>query len=179
MDMSLSPLKDYIEQDGALIHRLANLVGNVTIGEGSRIDAFVTITGNVTIGHHTHIANGVAIFGGGGVSVGNYVGLSGGVKVYSTTEDVSGEWITNPTVPARFRNPDTRPIRIGDHVVMGAGSIAFPGADLPDGAYLGALSMCRHPLAEWSINAGIPATFKRYRSRKALELAAQFEREAL
>ncbi|MDQ5979352.1 MAG: hypothetical protein QG602_2326, partial [Verrucomicrobiota bacterium] len=64
MDMSLSPLKDYIEQDGALIHRLANLVGNVTIGEGSRIDAFVTITGNVTIGHHTHIANGVAIFGG-------------------------------------------------------------------------------------------------------------------
>ena len=168
-------MKDYIEQDGALIHRLANIAGNVTIGEGSRIDAFVTITGRVTIGHHTHIANGCAIFGGGRVTIGNYVGLSGGSKVYSTTEDVSGDWITNPTVPAKFRNPDTRPIRIGDHVVMGAGSIAFPGADLPEGAYLGALSMCRHMLTPWSINAGIPATFKRYRSRKALELAAEFE----
>ena len=173
--MECQAFPDFIEKGGALIHRLSNITGNVTIGRGSRIDAFVTITGNVSIGHHTHVATGACIFGGGGVTIGNYVGLSGGIKIYSTTEDVSGDWATNPTVPAKYRNPDVRPIRIGDHVVMGAGSVIFPGADLPDGAYLGALSMCRKPLREWSINAGIPATFRRDRSRNVLELVKDFE----
>lgn len=176
MDLRLPPVtNDYIERDGAFIHRLANLVGDVRIGRGSRVDAFVTITGNVSIGRYCHIGTGVMLFGGAGITVGDYVGFSGGSKVFSSTEDVGGEWITNPTVPLKYRNPINAHIRIGDHAEMGAGSIAFPGAELPEGAYLGALSMVKHRLEPWSINVGVPAKFKRWRSRGALLLAKEFE----
>lgn len=168
-------MSDFTEMDGAFVHRLANLTGNVVIGRGSRIDAFVTITGNVTIGRNTHIATGSMIFGGGGVTIGDYAGLSGGTKVYSATEDVCGDWITNPTVEARFRNPQVAHIRIGDHAVMGAGSIIFPGAELFEGAYLGSLSMTKNPIPEWTIYAGVPAKYIRARKRGALLLAKEIE----
>lgn len=168
-------MNDYLPLGGGIVHRLANICGDVSVGEGTRIDAFVTITGRVRIGRFAHIATGCMIFGAGGVDIGDYVGISGGTKIYSCTEDVSGDWITNPTVPAKYRNPQVAHIRIGDHAVMGAGSIAFPGAEFEEGAYLGALSMARHKLTAWSINAGIPAEFKRPRARGALEKAKEFE----
>ena len=168
-------MSDFTMRGGALVHRLSNIAPSVVIGRNSRIDAFVTITGNVTIGHHTHIATGCMIFGGGGVTIGDYVGLSGGTKVYSATEDVCGDWITNPTVPDEYRNPHIAHIRIGDHSVMGAGSVIFPGADFEEGAYLGSLSMCRGKIPEWTIYAGIPAVYKKDRARGALKLAKEFE----
>lgn len=160
---------------GARIHRLANITGDVVIGYGSRIDAYVTITGCVRIGRFTHVATGACIFGGSGVTIGDYVGLSGGTKVYSATEDVSGDYITNPTVPDAYRNPLKAHIHIADHAVMGAGSILFPGGELQEGTYLGALSMCRDPLRPWSINVGVPCHYLRDRTRGALELAKKWE----
>jgi len=166
---------EFYTLNGAQIHRLANIVGDVIVGPGSRIDAYCTITGHVRIGKNTHIATGCCIFGGGGVFIGDYVGLSGGTKIYSATEDVSGDWITNPTVSDEFRNPHKAEIHIEDHCVMGAGSIIFPGGFMPEGAYLGALSMCKEALLPWSINVGVPSRMVRRRSRGALAKAKAWE----
>lgn len=168
-------MHDFIERDGAFIHKWANIVGDVTIGKGSRIDAFVTITGNVSIGRYVHIGTGAMIFGAAGVRIGDYAAMSPGAKIFTATEDVGGDWITNPTVPGEYRNPIVAPVNLGDHAEMGAGSIALPGADLPEGAFLGSLSMTKKPLAPWSINAGVPAVFKKYRSQGALKKAAELE----
>lgn len=173
-------MSDFLETPtGALIHRLANIVGRCEVGEGSRIDAFVTITGNVAIGRYCHIGTGACIFGSEGVVIGDYASLSPGARIFTATEDVGGEWITNPTVPARYRNPIKAPVLLGDHAEMGSGSVALPGADMPEGAFLGALSMTKERLLPWSIYAGVPAKFKKYRTRGALALAADFEQSQI
>ena len=153
-------LSDYVlTPDGGLVHRLANIVGNVRVGQGSRIDAFVTITGDVVIGKYTHIGLNCSLLGGSGIRIGDYVGISPGVRIFSGTEDVSGEWVTNPTVPAHLRNPKTQMILIADHAFIGANSVLLPGARFQEGSGLGAQSLCKSQLDPWATYAGSPAKF--------------------
>lgn len=128
------------------------------------------MTGKVRIGRCVHISTGASIFGGAGVEIGDYSGLSVRVSVFTATEDMSGEWMMHPTSPALKRRPKVRAIKIGRHCTVGAGSVVLPGAEFPDGACLGALSLCKAPLHSWAIYAGIPARFIKWRSRRALEL---------
>ena len=169
---------DYEDRGGARVHRLANLAGNVTLGVGTRVDAFVTITGNVKIGRFCHISTGACIFGGAGFSMGDYSGLSAGVKVFTATEDVSGDSMMNPCAPEKYRAPIIAPIRVGDHCVVGANSVLLPGADLPDGAVVGALSLVKAQLSAWAIYAGVPARFIKSRSNNVLLLQDQLEKES-
>lgn len=161
---------DYEDRNGALVHKTANLVGGISLGEGSRVDAFVTITGTVIVGRRVHISAGACIFGTGGVVIDDYSAISAGVKVFTATEDLSGEWLCNPCSPKDRRRPIEAPIRIGKHCVVGANSVLLPGAELKDGACVGALSLVKRPLMGWTIYAGVPAKFIRRRSRRALEL---------
>lgn len=168
-------MRDFVKRGGGWVHKSANIVGDVEIGEGTRIDAFVTITGKVKIGRFVHVGNGSAIFGAGGVEMGDYSALSGNCYVYSATEDVSGEWVTNPTVPASLRNPTIRPIYIGPHAEMGTGAVLLPGAYMPEGSFLGALSLCKSKLEPWGIYVGVPAEFKKFRTRGVLAKVEEFE----
>lgn len=163
-------ISDYLKVGGGLVHPLANIVGNVRVGEGARIDAFVTITGDVEIGCYTHVGTMTCIFGTGGVSIGDYVGISPGVKIFTGTEDPSGEWVTNPTVPDHMRNPKVSPIRIADHCLIGANTVLLPGADMPQGAAVGCLSLVKHSLGAWALHAGVPARLIRARSRGVLDV---------
>ncbi len=168
----------YIHTLGARVHPLANLVGDdIVIGEGSRIDAFVTLTGKVRIGRNCHISTGASVFGGGGFFMGDYSGLSPGVKVFTSTEDVSGEWFMHPTSPEEYRQPITKSIRIGDHCAVCANAVLLPGADLPDGVVIGALSLVKRPVMSWSVWAGVPVVWLEDRSRKVLDLVNLKEAE--
>lgn len=161
----------YLERGGAFIHHLANLAGDIEIGEGSRIDAFVTITGKVKLGRCVHISTGACIFGGAGVEIGDHSGISPGVKVFTATEDVSGEWLMHPTAPAELRRVESKAIKIGRHCAVGANSVLLPGADLPDGVVVGALSLVKTPLRGWSVYAGVPVEYRYPRSQLAAQLA--------
>ena len=156
---------DYLKVGGGLVHRLANLVGNIRVGEGTRIDAFVTITGDVEIGKYTHIGLNCSLLGGAGIEIGDYVGISPGVRIFSGTEDVSGEWVTNPTVSEDLRNPKLSRIVIADHCFIGANSVVLPGTEMGEGAGLGAISLAKHELLPWSIYAGCPALFRGVRTQ--------------
>ena len=160
-------MSDFKDVSGALVHKTANIVGDVRIGAGSRIDAFVTITGPAVIGRFCHVGTGACIFGGAGFEMGDYSSLSPGAKVFTGTEDLSGEWGTNPM--ALPRNPITAPVRLGAHASMCAGSIALPGTDMPEGCILGALSLAKGRLTEWTIWAGVPAEPKKQRTRGILD----------
>lgn len=162
-----SGMGDFIVRGGAWVHRLANVLDGVEIGDGSRIDAYVTITGPVRIGRYTHIATGACLFGGMGIEVGDYSGISAGVKVFSSTDDFSGEWVGNPTVGKGQRKPHGKAIRIGNHCTLAANSVLL-AASMEDGAVLGALSLAKRDLPGWAIYAGVPAKFIKARSKGVL-----------
>lgn len=161
-------MSDYEERHGAFVHRLANVVGDVVIGEGTRVDAFVTITGHGVIGKGCHVGTGACIFGGAGFEIGNYTGISPGAKFFTGSEDFSGEWAVGPGARQELRNVIKAFVRIGSHCNVGANSILLPGSEMPDGCVIGALSLAKGRLSEWSIWAGVPAKKLKDRTRGVL-----------
>ncbi len=141
------------------------------IGDNARIDGFCVISGQVTIGRHVHIAAHCLVAGGErGITMEDFSGLAYFVQVFSQSDDYSGRTLTNPTVPARFKNEFKAPVRLGRHVIIGAGSVVFPGVDLAEGCSVGAMSLVKHSTQPWGIYAGHPARRVKDRSRDLLAL---------
>jgi acetyltransferase-like isoleucine patch superfamily enzyme len=161
-----------------LIARDSIFVGipNIAIGNHVRIDSnvtFASISGSLTIGDYVHIGGGSHINCTGGVVIGDFVAISQGVKIYSASDDYSGEFMTNPTVPRHLRRDQVGEISIGGHVIIGSGSVILPGVRLGEGAAIGALSVVKSNVPEFTVAAGSPAKFIRNRSRKVLALSQE------
>lgn len=124
--------------DRAAIHGAAEM----QIGDHSRIDDFCVLSGRITIGRNVHIAPFGLIAGGTpGVVLDDFSGMAYRVSIFAQTDDYSGQSMTNPTVPARFKRETRAAVRIGRHVILGAGAIICPGVELGDGSAVGAGSL--------------------------------------
>lgn len=143
------------------VHSTAVLVGceMISLGSRIRIDPYVVISvsGGISVGSNVHIATHCSLSGRAAVEIGDFCGLSQGVRVFASTDDFSGSALTGPTVPKEFTAVRSAPVRIGRHAVVGAGSVLLPGAELEEGVAVGALSMVDRRLEGWSIYAGAPA----------------------
>lgn len=152
----------------------------ISIGDNTRIDDFVVISagdGGISLGKNIHIAVYVSLIGKGKIAIGNYVSLSSRISVYSSNDDYSGKFMTNPTVDGRFTNVEHKNVYIGEHVIIGSGSVILPGATLKRGVVIGALSLVKAGIYKgFSIYGGIPATFIKNRSRNILKLEKEFEK---
>ena len=157
------------------LSRLASLHGasRISIGDHSRIDDFCVLSagdGGISIGRNVHIAVFCSLIGRGRIEIRDFVGLSGRTSIYSSTDDFSGEFLTGPTIPPTLTNMDHKPVTIGRHAIVGAVSVILPGTELRDGVALGALSLAKGVLEEFTIYVGSPAVRKKARSRRLLEL---------
>ena len=153
--------------NNVLISRKASIYGAeyMSIGDNVRIDDFCILSGNLLIGDHVHIAAYVALYGGiEGIEIHNFAGVSARTIVYAVSDDYTGEGMTNPTVPDKYRKVTHGKVIICKHALIGAGSIVLPGVTLGEGSSFGAISLINKNADEWSINVGIPS--KKISSRK-------------
>lgn len=145
----------------------------IALGSDLRIDDYCVLAGGVGIdlGNFVHIACFCGLFGGAGIVMEDFAGLSAHVLIYSTSDDYSGQSLTNPTVPERYK-PGLRaaPVALGRHVIVGAHTTVLPGAVLAEGAAVGAHSLVNRNCEAWSIYAGVPAKKLGPRSRALLAL---------
>lgn len=159
-----------------LIAKNCNIVGieNISIGNNVRIDAFTTIiaagSGYLNIGSYIHIGGYSAIFAGAGVEMEDFSGLSQGVKIYSKSDDYSGEHMTNPTVSSDLTGVIEGKVKIGRHAIIGSQSIVLPGVEVKEGVAVGANSLLTKTTEEWYIYFGSPAKKIKKRKRNPLEL---------
>lgn len=163
-----------------MISRKASFFGaeRIVLGDHVRIDDFCVLSagqGGISIGRHVHVAVFSSLIGRGAIRIGDYANLSSRVSVYSSSDDYSGEWMTNPTVPEEYTMVHHADVLIGAHAIIGAGAVVLPGVVIGEGAAIGALSLVRVPCEPFTIVAGTPARRVGVRSRRCLELAAQFE----
>lgn len=150
---------------------------NISIGDNTRIDDYCVLSagnGGIIIGRNVHISVYASIIGKGKIYVGDFTALSGRVSIYSSNDDYSGEYMTNPTVDPRLTNVTHKDVNIGKHVIVGAGSIILPGVTLGDGVAVGALSLVRKNCESFHIYGGIPARLIKKRSKKLLEKEKKF-----
>lgn len=148
----------------------------IEIGDNSRIDDFCVISGLVSIGRYVHIAPHCLVAGGEkGIVMEDFSGLAYFVQVFSQSDDYTGMSMTNPTVPAIYKRETKKPVFLGRHVIVGAGSVIFPGVTLAEGCSVGALSLVNRSTEPWGVYVGNPA--RRVKERKKALL--DFERELL
>ena len=164
------------------IHTTCILVGleNMRIGSNVRIDPFCTLIaaeGSIEIGSYVHIGGYSFLSGGEGIRIEDFAGLSQGVRVYSRSDDYSGETLTNPMVPERYRKVTKGPVRLDRHVIVGSGSVILPGVTVGEGTAIGAMSLVRKSLDPWGVYFGVPARRLRDRSKDLLEMERLFRQD--
>lgn len=145
----------------------------ISIADKARIDDFAVISagaGGISIGRHVHIAVGVTLIGSEEIVVEDFAGISARSNVYSSNDDYSGVAMTGPTIPDEFRKIDSRPVRVGRHVIVGAGCVVTPGVTLGEGAAVGSLSLVNKDVPPFEIHGGVPARKLADRRRALLEL---------
>jgi galactoside O-acetyltransferase len=159
-----------------LIHPTAVLVdcARISLGDHIRIDPFCVLSGSdMEIGSYVHIGSHCSLSGAGRIVLEDFSCLSHGVKLFSSRDDFSGGSMTNASVPAELRNVVHGEVRLGRHVVVGAGTVVMPGVTIGEGSAVGALSFVDSSLEDWGIYAGIPARRIRERKKDLLALEAQ------
>lgn len=143
----------------------------IEIGDRSRIDDFCILSGRLTIGNNVHIAPLCLVAGGEkGIVFKDFSGLAYHVQVFTQSDDYSGATLTNPTVPVEFKCETKKAVVIGKHVIVGAGSIIFPGVEVADGCSVGALTLVNKSTEEWGIYLGNPARRIKNRKKDLLDL---------
>jgi acetyltransferase-like isoleucine patch superfamily enzyme len=103
--------------------------------------------------------------------------LSSGVKIYSASDDYLGRSMTNPTVPEKYKKVKIGKVILEKHVIIGSSSVILPNVTIGEGASVGALSLVKDNLEEWSVYAGSPVKKLGKRLKKPLELEKLFLEE--
>lgn len=111
----------------------------------------VTNPEKVSIGAHCNLAEGVFITGGGGVTIGNYVGLGPDVKIWSVNHRYA-----DPDQPWMLQGYDQHPVVIEDDAWLGASCFVMPGVTIGRGAILSAGTVLMKSIPPYAIVAGNP-----------------------
>lgn len=146
---------------------------NITIGNNTRIDDFCVLSageGGIEIGSYIHIAVYSSLIGAGKILLQDFSNISSKVAIYSSNDDYSGEFMTNPMVPSEYTSVNHAPVTIGRHVIVGSGSVILPNVTLEDGVAIGALSLVTKNCEAFGIYMGTPAKKIKERKRDLLEL---------
>ncbi len=164
--------------DNVKISKKASIYGanHIKIGSNVRIDDFCVLsagTEGFEIGSHVHIAVYAAMIGKAKITLGDFCGISSRVTIYSSNDDYSGNYLTGPTLNAPYTNVTHAPVDLGKHVIVGSGTIILPGVVLGEGVAVGANSLVNKSFEEFQVIMGVPAKYKKNRSRKLLELESK------
>jgi len=160
-----------------LISRKASIYSPelIEIGNNVRIDDFCILSGKIKIGNYVHIAAGCYLFAGDvGIELNDFSGLSSRVTIYAVTDDFSGDFLTNPTVPEEYRHVIKEKVVLEKHVLIGSGSTILPGVFIDEGTAIGAMTLISKNIGSWKVVMGIPARIVSERNRKILEIEEEF-----
>lgn len=147
----------------------------IEIGDNSRIDDFCVISGRVQIGKNVHITPQCLIAGGEkGIILEDFTTIAYNVKIFTQSDDYSGETMTNSTIPTKYKNEYKKEILIKKHSIIGTASIIVPGVTLETGTSIGAMSLVLHSTEAWSIYIGSPAKKINNRSKSLLNLEKDY-----
>ena len=145
------------------------------IGDNSRVDDFCVLSGVLKIGRNVHVAPMCLVAGGvKGIILSDFCGLAYHVQIFTQSDDYSGLTMTNPTIPKKYKREKMLSVCLGRHVIIGAGSIVFPGVVIGDGCSVGAMALVNKSLEAWGVYSGNPAVRIKERKKNILELEDKY-----
>ncbi|KHT13336.1 MULTISPECIES: acyltransferase [Pectobacterium] len=151
---------------------------NISIGSNVRIDGYTTIiaseNGFLNLGSFIHIGGYSLLSAGAGITMNDFSGISQGVKIYSKTDDYTGNYLTNPTVSHEYTGVTSGEVILGRHSIIGSGTVILPNLTIGEGVSVGALSLVTKNLPEWGVYFGSPVKKIKERNKNLLKLEKEF-----
>tara|TARA_R110002051_G_scaffold53592_1_gene100937 strand:- start:305 stop:868 length:564 start_codon:yes stop_codon:yes gene_type:complete len=151
----------------------------VEIGDNVIIDDFTYISTQLKIESFVHISSGCKLIGGrdARITFGNFSTLSPNVVLAAGSDDYHSG-IATPLIPLKYKaNCVIGSIEIGEHCIVGSGSVILPNVKMARGSVLGSLSLLKDDTQEWTINVGIPANKGEVRNKEEiLELETRYKK---
>ncbi|NBP03914.1 MAG: acyltransferase [Proteobacteria bacterium] len=160
-----------------LIDRSVIVMGaeEIEIGDNVRIDAgciIMCLKGYLKLGHNIHIAAGVTLSCGGGISIGDNCTISFKSTLISSSDDFCGDYLIGPQNSRDLTNVTYAPIKMKNHSHVTAHCCIMPGTILSEGSVIGAMSQTRinQKISPWTFAWGNPAEEKKKRKKGVLKL---------
>ena len=142
-----------MEENAAL-----NVVGDFSFAYGC--DVYVFQGAQLTLGKNSYVNKHTEIRCKKSVSIGDDTAIAGRVIILDT--DAHSVYSDGGT------SEMTAPVRIGNHVWIGAGSVILKGVSIGDGAIVAAGSVVNRDVPPRTVAAGVPAGIKKEEVRWAL-----------
>ena len=138
-------------ESGVLIFHPQNveISHNVYIGHNTILKAYHKNL--LVIGEHTWIGQNCFFHSGGGIEVGQAVGIGPCVKIL-TSEHIADD----RSVPILFTPLKFKPVVLKDGCDIGVGSVICPGVTVGEGAIIGAGSVVNKDIPNFEVWAGVP-----------------------
>ena len=150
---------------------------NIHIASNVRIDDFCILSagkGGISISEYVHIGCYSSFIGQGKISIEKFANISTRVSIFSSSDDFSGNSLTNPMIDKQYKLLINEPVTIQKHVIIGTNSTVLPGVIIGKGCAIGAHSLVKKSCAPFLIYAGVPVRNIGTRSEKLSILENQF-----
>lgn len=151
----------------------------IYIGSHVRIDCFCLLSAGsegIHLQNYIHIAASTHLFGNGGrIFLENFCNLSSRVSLFTSSDDYKEGYMTNPLIPVKFKKVQNGPIYLHKHSIVGSGSIILPQVEIGLAGAVGALSLVKENVNEFTIVGGIPAKKLGERNRELLAKEREFK----
>jgi len=127
------------------------------------------------MGCYVHIGAYAALFGGAGILMEDFSGVSPRATVLSESDDFMGRSLTGPTIPAKYK-PTLKSAQVifRKHSGLGVCSTVMPGVEMAEGSGAGAHALIVKNCDPWTIYFGAPASRSVRRRKNVLEMERQF-----
>jgi acetyltransferase-like isoleucine patch superfamily enzyme len=129
---------------------------NVYVGHGTFLKGYYKSL--MVIGDNTWIGQTCFLHAGGGLRIGNNVGIGPCVKIL--THQHREQERDRPIV---FCEQEFRPVVVEDDGDIGIGAIILPGVTIGRGAIVGAGAVVTHDVEPYTVVVGVPARVLRVR----------------
>ncbi len=116
---------------------------------------------SISIGSNCNFARDCHISGGGGVSIGSWVGFGPGVKVWSINHRFD-----DPDRPWLQQGHELKPVVIEDDVWLAANVFVVPGVTIGQGAIISACTVVNKSVPAYSIVTGNPGRVVGWRKKR-------------
>ena len=146
----------------------------IALESNIRIDDFCILSagkGGIQIASYVHIACFTSLIGKAPIKIGRFSNLSSRVSIYSSSDDYSGETMTNPMVPEELKNVRSAEVVVDEHVIIGCNATVLPGVTVSQGVAIGAHSLINSDCEAFKVYAGIPAKAIKERKTDLLNLS--------
>lgn len=148
----------------------------IEIGDNVRIDDFSILSpgSSLKIGNYVHIGCYSSLIGKGEFILEDFVGISGRVSLYSSSDDYTGMSMTNATIPNEFKKVLSGKIHIKKHSIIGTGSILLPNITIEMGCSIYAQTLIQYDCEEFGVYSGNPSKLIGKRLKEFLKYEKRF-----